>query len=244
MNQRLIVMWAPPRSLSTAFLRVIAARGDFEILHEPMCDLAACGEYTHQRSDGTATVLRSASELFDYIAFLRCQSPVFVKDTCEFDYEANVAGSSYLQDAQHVFMLRDPEKVINSHYAVNPQLSSDEVGYRHLVKLYNQVKTQSATAPIFVEAERLSADPDGTIRAFCDSSGLIHIPESLKWEKGHLNVWQRTQHWHVDAANSTSIAHVSKNYAVRVDNHAPLQRYYRENRPFYDYLKMQACRDF
>lgn len=243
MKHQLIVMWAPPRSLSTAFLRVIAARGDFEVLHEPLCDLAACGQYSHRRENGDATVLLSIPDFLDHVDSLRNRGPVFVKDTCEFDYEADLVGSGYLREAQHVFMLRDPAKAINSHFAINPNLSSDEVGYRHLVKLYHQVKAESKAAPIFVEAERLAAAPQATIHAFCARTGLVYIPNSLEWEKGHLDIWQRTQRWHLDAANSTGIGHVAKQYDFTVDNHPPLQDLYRDNLPFYQYLKAEAGTD-
>lgn len=147
MQHRLIVMWAPPRSLSTAFVRVIAARGDFNVVHEPLCDLSACGEYKHPQQENSSPPLNSPTALFDYIQTLRSHSAVFIKDTCEFDYRHLLAGTPYLREAQHVFMLRNPEKVINSHYHVNPQLTCNEVGYQNLAQLYDSVKAESIHAP-------------------------------------------------------------------------------------------------
>ena len=78
MQHRLIVLWAPPRSLSTAFVRVIAARGDFTILHEPLCDLSACGIYSHPQTDHSTQTLNNSTELFNYVQALRAQRAVFI----------------------------------------------------------------------------------------------------------------------------------------------------------------------
>ncbi|WP_147373895.1 hypothetical protein [Massilia cavernae] len=240
MPKRLFVMWAPPRSLSTAFVRIVAARADFTILHEPLCDLAACGHYLDKRAGAPAHQVDSAQALFDYVELLRRDGQVFIKDTCEYAYDDVLAGTAYLRDATHVFMLRDPEKVINSHYHINPDLRCAEVGYEHLARVYKLVRAESHNAPLFVDADQLAADPDGTMARFCASAGLAHMPDSLRWEGGHLDVWERTRRWHLDAANSTGIALIERRYATRVDNHELLRDFYRANLPFYEYLKQQA----
>ncbi|MBD8092945.1 hypothetical protein IFT48_23420 [Pseudomonas fluorescens] len=239
MQHRLIVMWAPPRSLSTAFVRVIAARGDFTVVHEPLCDLSACGEYKHPQQENSSPPLNSPTALFDYIQTLRSHSAVFIKDTCEFDYRHLLAGTPYLREAQHVFMLRNPEKVINSHYHVNPQLTCNEVGYQNLAQLYDSVKAESIHAPLFVDADDLLDNPDAAISHFCSEANLQHLPTALQWESGHLDVWERTRHWHLDAANSTRIAPIERQYSTRVDNHPMLNEFYLENMPYYQYLKNQ-----
>lgn len=236
MQHRLVVMWAPPRSLSTAFVRVIAERGDFTILHEPLCDLAACGSYSHKLTGLQSVELASPAALFEHVQALRADGQVFIKDTCEFAHDEVLSGSAYLREAQHVFMLRDPEKVINSHFHINPQLRSEEVGYRHLVRIYDLVKAESEHPPLFVTAEELTAAPTDTIERFCSQIGLQHLPSSLRWESGHLDIWERTQRWHLDVATSTGLAPIARKYAVRVDNHSVLQDFYQENLPFYNYL--------
>ena len=237
---RLFVMWAPPRSLSTAFVRVIAARGDFTILHEPLCDLAACGHFMHRRAGAEPRRLDSAPALFEHVERLLDDGPVFVKDTCEYDYRDMLDGASYLRDATHIFMLREPASVINSHYHINPDMRCEDVGYEHLARVYDLVRMQAHARPLFIDAERLVADPAETVARFCESAGLAHLPDSLQWEGGHLDIWERTKRWHLDAANSNRIAPIDRQYAVRVDNHEQLRGFYQANRPFYDYLRQQA----
>ena len=237
---RLFVMWAPPRSLSTAFVRVMAARGDFTILHEPLCDLAACGHFVHRRAGAEPRRLDSAAALFEHVERQRRDGPVFIKDTCEYDYRDVLEGSGYLREATHIFMLREPASVINSHYHINPAMRCEDVGYEHLARVYDLVRLQAAARPLFIDAERLVLDPAGTVERFCDSAGLAYLPESLRWEGGHLDIWERTKRWHLDAANSSCIAPIERQYAARVDNHEQLRGFYQANRPFYDYLCQQA----
>lgn len=239
MQHRLIVLWAPPRSLSTAFVRVIAARGDFTILHEPLCDLSACGIHSHSHTDHSTQTLKCPAELLDYVKALRAQRAVFIKDTCEFDYRDRLTGTFYMREAQHVFMLRDPEKVINSHYYINPDLTCSEVGYQNLAELYDVVKAESIYPPLFVDADDMILSPERAISKFCRDANLQHLRSALQWKSEHLDVWERTQHWHVDAANSTSIAPIKKHYSTRVDNHPVLHEFYLENMPHYEYLQRE-----
>lgn len=238
---RLLVMWAPPRSLSTAFVRVMAARGDFSILHEPLCDLVACGHFMHRQAGDAPRRLDTAPALFEHIERLRRDNgPVFIKDTCEYDYCDILDGSDYLRDATHIFMLREPASVINSHYNINPEMRCEDVGYEHLARVYDLVRLQARAKPLFIDAERLVADPADTVARFCEHVGLTHLPESLQWENGHLDIWKRTKHWHQDVANSNCIVPIGRQYAARVDNHKLLRGFYQANRPFYDYLCQQA----
>jgi len=235
MLHRLFLLWAPPRSLSTAFVRVITERGDFTVLHEPLCDLAA--GVPHPLSDGSGRSLPDPEALFAHVEMLRTKGHVFVKDTCEYDYCDVLRGTGYLRDAQHVFMLRNPAKVINSHYHINPKLSCADVGYAHLVGVYDLVVDQAKLRPIFVDADQLIADPERTVKEFCSSADLVYMPSALEWKSGDLPIWQRTKHWHVDAAHSTRIEAKTKQYEHRVDNTPLLQSYYDANLPHYEYLQ-------
>lgn len=242
MSETVMVLWAPPRSLSTAFVRVIAQRGDFTVLHEPLCDLAACGAYTITLQQRPDIRIENEKALFDYVNKLSRKGRVFVKDTCEYDYSKALDGSSYLQNSQHIFMLRDPQKVINSHHHMNPSLSCDQVGYRHLAKIYKLAKEQSTCSPTFINADELVEDTEKVVASFCKKVGLPHSPTSLQWAPGHLPIWERTRHWHEDAANSTGIVAIPRHYPTRVDNDSRLRSFYDANLPYFEYLVEQYQR--
>ncbi len=233
MSPPLIFLWAPPRSLSTVFLRIMVARGDFAVMHEPMCDLAA-GK-AHIASSGAS--LKTIAQLQDHIQGLRHAQPVFIKETCEFDHADAIAGSPLVREALHAFMLREPARTIASHHSVNPHLRCDDVGFKHMARLFDLVSTQAERPPIFVCADRLQASPSEEVRAFCARAGLVHLPESLSWSRGHLAIWERTRHWHESAADSTQVQNREGHYNVRVDNNPRLASYYEANLPHYLALK-------
>lgn len=239
MTNKLLVLWAPPRSLSTAFARVMDARGDFIVLHEPLCDLAA-GHAFEYEFEGEVRRIKSPQVLFGHVRELLSKGNVFIKDTCEFAYPNAIGTEGYPVDAQHLFMLRDPEQVINSHYAMNPALTSEQVGYRHLHDLYCAVKASCTRSPIILDADELVLEPDRVISAFCRKVGIEEKPEALHWQAGHRRIWQRTRHWHEDAAQSTSIKPRHKTYAVRVDNDLRLQAFYEDN--LVAYRKLLSCK--
>ncbi|WP_410534879.1 hypothetical protein [Streptomyces sp. KL2] len=54
-----IAMWAHPRAVSTAFLRMMAERGDVTVVHEPLVPLTDHGEVSVPGPDGSTVVLRS-----------------------------------------------------------------------------------------------------------------------------------------------------------------------------------------
>lgn len=228
MTNKLVILWAPPRSLSTAFVRMIEARGDFTVLHEPLCDLAAGHVFTHE-VQGETHRIDTPNRLFAHVRTLLDKGNVFIKDTCEFSYAGLINEGAYPDDAHHAFMIRNPEQVINSHYAMNPQLTSQQVGYQHLDALYCAVRARGVHDPVIVDANQLVLDPQNVIGDFCRKVGIEQKPESLQWEPGHRQVWERTRHWHEDAARSTSIRPVSKHYEVRVDNDPRLKSFYDDN---------------
>ncbi|HCT9233109.1 TPA: hypothetical protein OUC02_004707 [Escherichia coli] len=131
-------------------------------------------------------------------------------------------------------------KVINSHYDVNPNLQSDEVGFRNLASLFDAVKIHEERPPIFVDADKLQTAPEREVEAFCARVGLAHIPDSLTWQPSHLDLWRRTCCWHEGVADSSRIEFREHKYNARVENEPKLRTMYEENLPFYLYLK-QAC---
>ena len=240
MTHMVYVLWATPRSLSTVFERIIDASGAFEIIHEPLCNIAACGEHVHYRSDDDSIVFRSAIEVHDYVQKLSTTTNVFVKDTCEYDYVPTLREVSYLSNATHAFMLRKPDKAINSHFHINPQVTSSEIGYRHLAELHDFVRNCFSADSQYIDAERLVLEPDTVAREFFERNRLDYSPDWLSWTPQALPQWKRTAKWHVEASNSGSVSPTNKQYTHRVDNDERLYRMFRENQPYYEHLMKAA----
>ena len=207
-------------------------RGDFLVVHEPFSNLAALGHFVV----GTTRV----SSFGELVGLLRDQAavkPVFFKDTTEYRYPEVLEDPTLLNEAVHTFIIRDPAEVIASHYAINPRLTLAEVGYGHLLEIFDAVRRRSGTTPVVMDAADLVADPEGMVRAYCSQVGIPFLPEALRWEHGERGEWARTTHWHEDVNRSTGMNDASRQYPVRVDNNDLLAALYQHHLPFYAELR-------
>src|SRR3954452_23362888 len=86
MTSEVIMMWAPSRSASTAFLRMMIERGDVTVVHEPFLALTEEGTVTLPSPDGGERVARSMKELPALLSELGRERPVFVKEVLDYEY--------------------------------------------------------------------------------------------------------------------------------------------------------------
>lgn len=227
----IIALWSAPRSRSTAFLKMMMERDDIVPLHEPFCRLADFGE-----AEVGSRRVRSEAELIAAIRELARDKPVFFKDTTDFRYPGVLADQAFLREAAHTFIIRDPREVIASHYALNPELKRDDVGFSRLHELYLAVAGAQGADPLVVDSDDLLDHTEKIVQAYCERTGLPFRPETLEWSAGMPKEWQLTERWHVDAGNSTGFTRKQKEYTDTVDNHALLGDYYRHQLPFHQYL--------
>jgi hypothetical protein len=230
----LLFLWGTPRSMSTAFLRMMLERGDHEVFHEPFSSIVVQGRATV--GDLTAT---SHDELLKLLEERALDHPVFVKETTEYDY-LTTGGDRIPHVGRHAFIIRDPRRVIPSHYAMNPDMVCDEIGYGYQMEMARQVRAVTGVAPFVVEAEGLVSDAPGTVARFCRYAGIPFLESSLSWQPGDQQVWSRTRQWHCDAAGSSHFTHSERSYESTVDNDRFLYECYWHHRPHYNVLRRWA----
>jgi hypothetical protein len=234
MNPGLLFLWGTPRSMSTAFLRMMLERGDHEVFHEPFSSIVVRG-WTIV-GDQTAT---SHDELLKLLEERASDHPVFVKETTEYDY-LTTGGDRIPEVGRHTFIIRDPRRVIPSHYAMNPDMVCDEIGYGNQVELARRVREVTGVRPYVVEAEALVTDARGTVERYCRHAGIPFLESSLSWRPGDQKVWSRTSQWHRDAAGSSRFERASRAYESTVDNDRFLYDCYWHHRPHYNVLRKWA----
>ena len=149
-----IAMWAHPRSVSTAFLRMMMERGDMTVVHEPLVTLTDFGEMTvDTRADGGGPVtVRTPDELFALFGKLAEKSTVFFKDTVEYRYQYLFDHPETVAAMTHTFIVRDPAAAIASHHAVKPAVTCPEIGYEHQYDLFRYVRDVTGSRPVVVSA--------------------------------------------------------------------------------------------
>jgi hypothetical protein len=230
----LLFLWGTPRSMSTAFLRMMLERGDHEVFHEPFSSIVVRG-WTAV-GDQTAT---SHDELLKLLEERAGDHPVFVKETTEYDYLGN-GGDRIPYVGRHTFLIRDPRRVIPSHYAMNPDMVCDEIGYGYQVEMARRVREVTGVRPYVVEAEDLLTDPRGTVERYCRYAGIPFLASSLSWQPGDQKVWSRTSQWHRDAAGSSAFKRSERTYECTVDNDRFLYECYWHHRPDYNVMRKWA----
>lgn len=236
MTAPVIAMWAHPRAVSTAFLRMMIERGDVTVVHEPLVTLADFGKVEIAAPGGAAVELDSVADVLAHLRALARARPVFSKDTLEYRYAHLYEHPEELADFRHVFIVRDPAKAIASHFAMKPTVALAEIGYEHQSELFDLVRAGAEHEPLVISAEQLVADPDRIVSVFCERVGLPHLPQSLRWAPQEREEWRLTRQWHLDASASSGFHAPEKQYPDTVENNELLRSYDAYHRPFYEHL--------
>ncbi|MEU6810481.1 sulfotransferase family protein [Streptomyces sp. NPDC046831] len=229
---RILALWSAPRSRSTAFLRMMAERGDYTVVHEPFSHVADFGE-----ADVAGRTVRSESELITALRELSGRTPVFFKDTTDFHYPVLLADTDFLAEAEHTFIIRHPREIVASHYALNPGLTRDEIGVARLGEIHDAVAARTGRSPVVVDSDDLLASPEGTVRAYCAAVGIGFRPEALNWKPGLREEWRSTRAWHESTSRTSGFTKVASSYADTVDNNPRLAEFADYHLPYYLALK-------
>ncbi len=242
-----IALWAHPRSVSTAFLRMVVERGDVTVVHEPLVLLTDHGSVTlpavgggGEGPEGDTVTLDETGAVLSQLAALGAERPTFFKDTLEYHYQYLFDHPEDIAGFHNTFIIRDPARAIPSHHLVKPDFACHEAGYEHQFALFELARRVTGRDPVVVSAERLLADPPGTIAAYCARVGLPFLPDALRWRPGERPEWRPNAKWHVDASASTEFHAPREDYPVTVDDDPRLRRYYEHHLPFYERLLAHA----
>jgi hypothetical protein len=227
-----VALWAVPRSVSTAIERVFVERGDFKVFHEPF---SVSYYYSpERRSDRFAAT--EAKEEYGYAEILALMlgvedKPVYFKDMAY--HVAGIMSGEFVSRFTNTFIIRDPAPVIASLGRFWPDFTPEETGYEQQHRLF-ELALENGEEPAVVDAAELTADPEGTIRAYCEKLGVPFMPESLSWEPGDVPGWEMWTEWHEEAQESTGI----KSQPLEDDTEVPagLEGVYERCLPFYEEL--------
>lgn len=235
-----LALWAHPRSISTAFLRMMIERGDVTVVHEPLVLLTDHGAVRVPEPGGGSSPVSTPGDLLDRLAALGEEGPVFFKDTLEYRYRYLFEHPERIAGLIHTFIVRDPARAIASHYAVKPEMACREAGYEHQWELFELAWRATGNRPLVISADRLLADPPGQIAAWCAEVALPFLPGALRWQPGERTEWQPNRRWHQDASISSTFRAPERSYPVTIHNNARLHAYYTHHLPFYRRLVQYA----
>jgi hypothetical protein len=225
-----------PRSISTAFERMMMERGDFKVIHEPF---SYC---FYAKEQGAAAVGMNVDpehpqdfdEILKLIKSEAGKMPVFFKDMC---YHAIAhADEAFMRLFENTFIIRDPAITLVSHYKLNPDFTIVESGYLEMWKMFEMSMKIANKVPAVVDAEDIIANPQKVVKEYCDITGIPYIEKALYWNAEFKKEWKTWEIWHLDAAKSTGFVKDMEPFDFTVNDVPRLKEMYEQVLPYYKKL--------
>jgi len=246
-----VFLWTAPRCVSTAFERSIMEVKHSKIFHEPYAGSYHFGperqspRYLDQPVDPTvsyAGIEKQLSKEYDV-------DVIFSKDMA-YAVEENFHRlfTKELQDFQHTFLIRNPRQAIPSLYkaSVNKALTGwetfdpHESGFKQMYELYTYLEKRVDYEIVVVDAGDLLMDPEGTMKAYTEATGIPYDPSMLSWQPGTSIDWEVWNGWHDNVLKSTGFTKLTPEQANKHDdiNTLPevVQQSVNESMPYYMHL--------
>lgn len=228
-GDKLLFLISTPRSVSTAFLRAMQARGEvdaryrLEAFNEPFmptwCANNVPGAQAVYRKD---TLVATYKSTVDQLLQEAEKKPIFIK-------EQSLIVQDLLRHDERLFsnpdvtfamLLRNPHHAIISFYKKLGTVIngfSDVVGQKGCYELFQEIKKRTGKDPVIVITEELYEQPREAMERFCQGVNIPFVPEALQWESLGSNfdgtqewheakIQDKAQHWHGDAMISTGFA--------------------------------------
>jgi len=174
------------------------ARGDYRVVHEPFADAYWKGTSAPDKLEH----LLDLSESNDL--------PLFAKDIAHHIPQQILADGRLINSFSHVILIRSPLAAFHSHLKVNPEVKDHEFGYEALYKVFQLITEITGKHPQILQADRLLADAESTIKNFCGDAGIPHLPEALSWKPKSHSEWQAADKWQTKAGASHGFEQMAK----------------------------------
>ncbi|MFO1132266.1 MAG: hypothetical protein U1E16_09675 [Hyphomicrobiales bacterium] len=236
MSHPIIALWSHPRSMSTAFERIMRQRGDLDCLHEPFMYDYYINRSTRQMPhfDAMDEHPRNYEAIRDMILARAEKGPVFFKDMSYYVMPHMLADEAFFSRVTHSFLVRDPRAAILSYAKLDPDMLCEEIGLEAQWHHADAVMARTGLTPAVVRSESVQADPVGQMDRYWEAVGLIPRPEALHWNDPAPADWQQVQGWHGEVMSSSTIRPISPEQQARTE--AEFDRLAAEHPRYRDHL--------
>ncbi len=237
---KIVALWAVPRSTSTAFEWMMRQRGDLECLHEPFGEAWYQGEdplWPRFRTGDKTTPGLTIESVWQSIQSKAQTTPLFIKDFPH--YINHMWTADFLRHFSHAFLIRDPAKTITSMYDKWPDFDELEVGFPEQRALFDLLTALHRKPPPVIDSDDLLENPHEITRAFCDAVEIPFLSDALSWDAGgdpSAHSWWDGGSFHANLAQSTGLVAQERKY-IEI-NSAPerVRRVHRRMLPHYLHL--------
>lgn len=250
MSHPVIALWSHPRSMSTAFERIMRARGDLQCLHEPFMYDYYVNRSTREMPHFEAMPdhPKGYDQIRDMILAKANEGPVFFKDMSYYVVPHILADEAFFARITHSFLIRDPKASILSYAKLDPDMLLDEIGLEAQWRHAEAVQARTGRAPLVVRSEAVQADPQGQMQRYWQAVGLEDRPQALHWNDPAPADWQQVQGWHGEVMASSTIrpitpeqqARTEADFARLAETQPRFSSYLAHHMPFYEELLQLA----
>ena len=225
-------LWSAPRSRSTAFFRSMLERGDLVALHEPLEGLAYLGPIEVED--------RTFASVTSLVAWLLSGTPeigVFLKETVNRRVlDVVLSEHRFLAEVRHSFLIRRPEEIAVSWYALEQDMRIEDAALVLLDELHTAVR-EAGGHPVVIDSDDLVARPEATMAAYCAAVGLPFLPDALQWEPGERVEWARSARWHKEVSVSAGFEQRDHPDRRALGARDEVARFVTRQQPFYERLR-------
>lgn len=237
---KIVALWAVPRSTSTAFEWMMRQRGDMDCLHEPFGEAWYQGEnplWPRLTEDSLRTPGLTLDGTWQDIAARATKGAVFSKDFPH--YVDHMWTDARLDMFTHSFLIRDPAKTITSMYDKWPDFHEKEVGFPEQRELFDRVADRYGKAPPVIDSDDMLEDPVTMVAKWCEAVGIPFIESALSWEPGARDEvsWWDGGSFHANLRNSDGLKPQARTQYIDIEA-APdrVKEVYERMLPHYEHL--------
>lgn len=237
---QIIVLWATPRSTSTAFEWMMRMRGDMACFHEPFGETWYQGDdalWPRLKSDSPRQPGLTSQTVLEKLLQAANERPVFSKDMPQFT--DHLWSDEFLSHFTHTFLIRDPAKVLTSIFKNEPDFEMKEIGFIEQRGLFDRLIVQGEKTPPIIDSDDLLEDPTGMVETYCKAIDIPFIPEALSWEPGDRDdvLWyDRNRVWHAELIKSDGLKAQPRKQVDISKAPDKAQEFYEIALPHYEYL--------
>jgi len=236
---KILVLWAVPRSTSTAFEWMMRVRGDHTCFHEPFGEVWYQGEdpdWPRLTEDSVRTPGLTYESAWAELRQAGDEGPAFTKEFPH--YVTRLWTDEWLTNFTHSFLIRDPAKTVTSMFKHWPDFDIAETGFAEQRTLFDRLTELHGTPPPVIDSDDLLADPMTMVERWTAAVGIEHLPESLSWEPGARDEvsWWDGGSFHETLRNSDGLKAQPKTSIDIGDAPERVQDVVAQLRPHYDQL--------
>ena len=236
---KILALWAVPRSTSTAFEWMMRQRGDMVCFHEPFGEAWYQGENPLWPRVATESLRISGLTLESVLRKLKDAAKagaVFSKDFPH--YISHMLDDELLGLFNHSFLIRDPAKTITSMFNKWPDFHEDEVGFKEQRKLFDVICDRDGAPPPVLDSDDLLEAPHEMVRHWCEAVQIPFVASALSWTPGARDEvsWWDGGSFHANLRDSDGLKRQRRKYVDISSVPDRVKKVYERALPHYEHL--------